>query len=265
MGSKRLIRIAALVAACVAGTAFAGISWAASASSPAPKAKHRPGVECIRYDTDDTPKCIGSGPRGKPGQTGRTGKAGRNGARGHGGLTGPVGAVGAPGPIGAQGPTGAQGAQGAQGARGIQGIQGIKGPPGAFDPDGSDSGGHTVVVLGSKIGPIPFPNGPATGTELTPSVARCPISGADREAYDGGAIITTKDQNQNLTTDDVVGLESSFPGVYAGQSEVDPLPLGAHPGAVSAQAANAYEAQAVISDVKSNHNVTVQAYVVCGP
>jgi hypothetical protein len=114
-------------------------------------------------------------------------------------------------------------------------------------------------VLGSKIGPIPFPSGPATGTELTPSVARCPVSGPDRVAYDGGASVLTSNPG------DVVGLESSFPGLYAGPTEVDPLPLGSAPGAVSSQAANAYEVQAVITHMNSGDNVTVQSYVVCGP
>ena len=35
--------------------------------------------------------------------------------------------------------------------------------------------------------------------------------------------------------------------------------------ASSIQAANAYEAQAVISEMQSGDNVTVQAYVICGP
>jgi hypothetical protein len=143
-----------------------------------------------------------------------------------------------------------------QGVQGVQGVNGVQGPPGAFVANPS---GHTIIVLGSKIGPIAFPSGPGTGTELTPSVARCPTAGPDQEAYDGGSIINTTSAN------DVVGLESSFPGLYAGQTEVDPLPLGATPGAVSLQPANAYEVQAVVTQMQSGDNVTVQSYVVCGP
>jgi hypothetical protein len=163
---------------------------------------------------------------------------------------------------------GATGPRGPQGIQGIQGIQGVTGPPGVFAPGGFVGPGvnaHTIIVLGTPIGPIQFPNGPATGTELTPSVARCPLHGADRQAFDGGAIITTQDSLGNASTGDVVGLESSFPGLYVSQTEVDPLPIGAKPGAASIQAANAYEALAVISTMQSGDNVTVQSYVVCGP
>jgi hypothetical protein len=114
-------------------------------------------------------------------------------------------------------------------------------------------------VLGTKPPPVFILNGPSTGTELPPSVARCPISGPDQEAYDGGAIITTSSNN------DVVGLEDSYPGLYVDQATVDPLPLGSKPGAVSTLPANAYEARAVIGEMQSNDSVSVQAYVVCGP
>ncbi len=161
------------------------------------------------------------------------------------------------------GPTGLQGARGAQGD---PGKMGDTGPVGVFfSPGGFAQGGHTIVVLGTPIGPVQFPNGPATGTELTPSVARCPNSGVDRQAFDGGATITTLTSGGQPSTGDVVGLESSFPGLYVSQTEVDPLPIGAKPGAASIQAANAYEALAVISDMQSGDNVTVQSYVVCGP
>jgi collagen triple helix repeat protein len=254
MRSKSLIRITACVAACLAGTAFAGLPWAdASSQALTGKAGHA-GVLCLRFDVDDQPGCLGLGPRGQHGSRGLRGATGLRGVTGPVGLVGPLGAVGALGPIGPQG------------ARGMQGIQGIQGPTGAFGPDASNPTGHTVIVLGNKIGPIPFPSGPATGTELTPSVARCPVSGPDREAYDGGArIITSDPNNPGQPTGDVVGLESSFPGLYAGQTQVDPLPLGSRPGGVSNQAANAYEAQAVVSEVHSGDNVTVQSYVVCGP
>jgi hypothetical protein len=161
---------------------------------------------------------------------------------------------------------GAVGVQGATGAQGIQGIQGMTGGVGVFAPGGFKPGGSIETVIGTQI-TASFPNGPGTGTELPPSVARCPSSGVDREAYDGGAIIKTSNPNNPgaTTNDDVVGLESSFPGLYVSQTEVDPLPIGAQPGAVYIQGANAYEAQAVISLMQSGDNVSVQAYVICGP
>jgi hypothetical protein len=257
MSSRHRIRIAALAVACLAGTALAGLSVAASgspyASGAAAAASRHAGLLCVKYDSDDTPQCLPRGHRGPRGKQGQDGPIGPTGAVGPVGLTGPAGAVANRGPAGPQG------------IQGIQGIEGIQGPPGAFAPGGSDTGGSTVVVLGSKVGPIPFPTGPGTGTELPPSVARCQLSGPDREAYDGGAIVITSNPSQPGPTGDVAGLESSFPGLYVSQTEVDPLPIGGSPGTVSAEPANAYEAQAVISNMHSGDNVTVQAYVVCGP
>ena len=63
----------------------------------------------------------------------------------------------------------------------------------------------------------------------------------------------------------MVGLEASYPGRWAGSTEVDPLPISGTPGAVSPEPANAYEAKAVIEQVKTFDQVTLQAYVVCGP
>jgi hypothetical protein len=85
------------------------------------------------------------GPRVKRGRHGPLGPAGPRGA------TGPVGLVDLVGAVGPQGPTRQQG------------IPGIQGPPTAFANGGTDADGNTVVVLGSKIGPIPFPSVPATG------------------------------------------------------------------------------------------------------
>jgi hypothetical protein len=250
MSSKRLIAVAVVIAGCVAAAAFTGLPWAAA--SPRARVAGLPaarnGKVCgIKYDSDDSAGCLPNGPRGKRGQRGRRG---------------PVGVVGVVGPVGSTGPVGPVGLKGALGA---QGIQGVKGAPGAFvtasgsSPGGSDPGGNTVVVIGSKIGPITIQSGPATGEELTPSVARCPTSGPDQEAYDGGATITTSGSG------DVIGLENAYPGLYSSAEEVDPLPLGATPGAKSSESANAYEAQAVITEIQSGQNLTVQAYVVCGP
>jgi hypothetical protein len=259
MSSNRLIRIGTLAGACLLVAALAGLSWADAGSRPRAVGASAHGRLCVRYDIDDTPQCLTAfGPRGQQGQRGATGRRG------------PQGVVG---PVGATGPLGAVGARGATGAQGIQGIQGIQGPTGSLGvfcqtpqcpANGYDPGGSTVAVLGTQI-TASFPNGPDTGTELPPSVARCPTSGVDREAYDGGAIILTKNSMNQTTEDDVVGLESSFPGLYVSQTEVDPLPIGAQAGAVSIQAANAYEAQAVVSEMQSGDNVSVQAYVICGP
>lgn len=255
MNANRLIRIAAIVAsvsACVAMTAFAGISLAAAAGGGSRHHQLAPrGPRCVRFDGDDTPQCLKWGPRGH---------RGRRGARGHRGPRGHVGRRGALGPIGVVGPQGATGPAGPQGAAGQSGIAGIQGPSGTFATGGSDPGGNLIEVLGTKIGPITFTsNVPGTGLELTPSTARCPTSGPDREAYDGGAKITT------TSTSDVVGLESSFPGLYVGATEVDPLPLGSAPGVVSSESANAYEVQPVVTQMGSGDQVTYQAYVVCGP
>lgn len=264
MSSNRLIRIATPLGVCLAVAVLAGVSLAQAGSrdkSHATKARATAssGRLCLRYDADDTPQCLTKfGPRGKQGLRGPTGR------RGPLGVVGPVGAAGPVGVVGARGATGAQGIQG------IQGIQGLTGSPGVFcqisqcGANGYDPGGSTVAVVGTQI-TASFPSGPATGTELPPSVARCASSGVDREAYDGGAIIITKNSLGQPSTSDVVGLESSFPGLYVSQTEVDPLPIGAQAGAVSIQAANAYEAQAVISDMQSGDNVSVQAYVICGP
>ena len=256
---RRLIPIPLLALLCLAATGFG--AWAATGAGGHPASTQK--KFCARYDSDDHAYCMPYGPQGK------TGAQGPQGFVGHQGAVGPVGVVGVVGAVGAVGPQGVQGIRGVVGQTGPTGADGAFVSPSGSDPGGADPGGNTVVVLGSKIGPIPFPTGPGTGTELTPSVARCPTSGPDKEAYDGGATIITANPNSTVTpappTGDVVGLESSFTGLYAGPTEVDPLPLGAAPGDISQQSANAYEAQAVVTKMNSNDNVTVQAYVVCGP
>ncbi len=256
MSSNRLIRIATLGAVCLIVAAVAGLSWAQARSGSKAHTASPAGRRCLRYDTDEKAQCLTRfGPRGAPGERGHTGRKGPRGVVGRKGLIGPVGA------LGAQGPTGAQGPQGGPGAKGDPGGLGVFFSPGGFDPNG-----QVETVVGTQI-QASFPSGPATGTELPPSVARCPNSGIDRQAFDGGAIITTSNPNNpnQPTNDDVVGLENSFPGLYVSQTEVDPLPIGAKPGAASIQSANAYEALAVISEMQSGDNVTVQAYVICGP
>jgi hypothetical protein len=266
MGSKKhLIRIAGTVGLCLSAAAFAGLPWAdasshsagAAARAAAKSHKACPAKDTaeVRFDTDDTPACVrlrvgSQGQRGRTGHRGRTGKTGRVGVTGAIGPIGPVGAIGPTGPVGAVGAVGATGPTGPSGAF-VTGASGI--------PVGSDPGGHTVVVLGSRVGPLSFPTGPATGTELTPSVARCPTSGPDQQAFDGGLTITTSNAG------DVVAVESAYPGLYVSQTEVDPLPLGSAVGGVSQEPANAYEAVAVIGTISSGDTITVQSYVVCGP
>ena len=256
MSVRHLIRTGGLVAAALAAVAFAGLPWADASSKAKLVSPHQHGKYCTRYDADDSPVCLSYGRRGK------TGKRGHQGARGP---IGPVGAVGVIGPVGAIGP------QGIPGPRGQVGLTGPTGPTGAFGaaqatPGGAYPGGNTIVVVGKAIGPF-FPNGQVTGTEINPpAVARCPTSGPDQEAFDGGATVTTSNPNNpTQATGDVVGLESSYPGLFVNQSQVDPLPLGSTPGAVSNVSANAYEAQAVITEMNPGDSVTVQAYVVCGP
>ncbi|MGH2888883.1 MAG: hypothetical protein ACRDNJ_04560 [Solirubrobacteraceae bacterium] len=262
MFDSKLNRIAALVGALVAVMAFAGLAWAASTTGASRHqskhhAKHQSArsrhLLCLRYDSDDTPQCLRQGPRG---YRGRRGYRGHRGARGPVGLTGVVGQVG---PVGLQGNTGAQGIQG------IQGIKGIQGPVGAFATGGVDAGLNLYEVAGSMIQTSENNGSPGVGTALPQSVALCRSSGPDREAYDGGAVITTTNSSGTVNPNDVVELEQSYPGLYAGPTEVDPLPLGSTPGAVSPQPANAYGATAVIDRLANGDHVTLQAYVICGP
>jgi hypothetical protein len=268
LSKKHLIRIALSASACLAAVAFTGLPWAdASSHSPgdtalAAASHHKvcPGknrVE-IRYDLDDTPACVTrlvgkqgfrghTGHRGKTGKTGKTGPVGPQGAVGPTGPIGPTGAIGATGATGGTGPTGPTGASGAF----VTGSTGVSGGP--------DAGDNTVVVLGSKV-QLTIQSGPMTGLEMSPSVAKCPSSGPDQQAFDGGAYITVSD-----TTHDVVWVQKAFPGNYAGSSEVDPLPINGAPGSLSLQPANAYEVVAVIQTVTSGSQVTVQSYVECGP
>lgn len=215
--------------------------------------------ECVRFDLTDPLVCnvLLHGPRGARGLPGLPGPLG---GAGTGGTDGVDGRDGATGPVGENGPVGPVGPRGATGAKGVAGGQGIQGPVGANGAYGADgTGGNLELVVGTKIGPIFSASGPMTGTELTPSVARCRVGSRNREAYDGGVkVITTG-------TGNVVNVESSYPGLYINQTQVDPLPGGAPAGAVSDQAANAYLAQVVIGDLKTNNQVTIQAYVLCGP
>jgi hypothetical protein len=236
MTPKRVLSACVIAAACVAATALSGLplAWAHSAHNASLAAaldKGKPLVKCVRFDNDDPKVCnvLLRGPKGDPGPQGPRGKNGKNGKTG---------------------PAGPQGSQGIQGLVGPQGAQGLQGAP-----------GPTEVVAGSKIGPITANPGPMTGVELPASVAKCPID--HPEAYGGGGIITKNGQTE---TGDVVTLENSFPGIYVSSTEVDPAPaLGSPAGTVSQQPANAYQVQAIVTNLNTNDNVTVQAYAVCGP
>ncbi len=231
MVKRYVLKIVAVAMAAVAVTALTGLPFSL-AKSPSPRASaassHSP-LQCLRLYLAGEQVCavLRTGPKGPKGS---------RGPRGFRGLTGPRGLQGLRGP------------QGIQGIQGIQGPQGLQGAP-----------GPTVVAAGSKIGPITANPGPLTGTELPPSVAKCPID--HPEVYGGGAQITKTGNNSG---GDVVTLENSFPGTYAGPTTVSPVPPGT-PGSVSAGPANAYEAQAVITVLNTNDQVTVQSYAVCGP
>jgi hypothetical protein len=112
-----------------------------------------------------------------------------------------------------------------------------------------------VTLLGNKIGPIVASGTSLAGSE-TYSVARC-SAGSDPEVYGGGGLIVKGGTNSG---GDIVMLEASYPGTYAGPgAEVNPITSG------SPTASNAYEAKAVVDTLNQNDDYTLQAYVICGP
>jgi Collagen triple helix repeat (20 copies) len=252
MSAKRMSYIAMVVAACLGAIALGGLTWADA--SPHARIADVPGASgekqvahCFKFDPGDPQVCteLLKGPRGKRGRHGRKGPRGRVGKIGHTGATGATGPIGPTGPIGVTGDTGDTGATGATGATGIQGA------PGA-----------TVVESGTRISVTAPPQGEAQGTELTPSVARCTLT-ADPEAYGGGVQIQ-KSGTEN--GGDVVTEQNHILGTFDnGTSLVDAIPSGSVAGTVSSTPANAYESQAVVSQLAGGDAVTVQAYVVCGP
>jgi hypothetical protein len=251
MSVKRMSYVAMVVAACLGAVALGGLTWADA--SPKARIADEPGAgekqvaHCFKFDAGDPEVCTEmlKGRRGKRGRTGRKGPKGHVGRVGHAGATGATGPIGPTGPIGVTGVTGATGRTGATGATGIQGA------PGA-----------TVVDAGTRISVTAPPQGEAQGTELTPSVARCTLI-ADPEAYGGGVQIQ-KSGTEN--GGDVVTEQNHIVGTYDnGTGFVDPIPSGSVAGTVSTTPANAYESQAVVSQLAGGDSVTVQAYVVCGP
>lgn len=250
MKPHRITR-AALLGATVAGAlAAAGVpsALAAPATPLAQFARVNAGLSlanCIKFDADDQPVCgkLKRGPRGA---------TGARGVRGPRGLTGPAGAPGPQGPAGPQGPTGPQGPVGPTGAPGATGAPGTPGAPGGAE-----------MVLGTKI-TLTNNGGSLTGTEMTPSVARCTGNPQFAEAYSGGETITKSGPS---AAQDQILVESAYPGTFVSQTEVDPpFPANSPPQTASApQAANAYQATAVISQLSNGDTATIQSYVVCGP
>jgi hypothetical protein len=252
MSIKRVSYVAMVVAACLGTVALTGLPWAeanprAQIADVATVNGEKVVAHCFKFDPGDPGVCteLLKGPRGSRGRTGKTGPRGHTGHVGHIGLTGPIGLTGATGPIGPTGPIGLTGATGPIGATGIQGA------PGA-----------TVVVDGTLVSVTAPPQGEAQGTELTPSVAQC-TDVNDPEAYGGGVLIQPTGTEQG---GDVVAEQNHFLGTYVSSTQVNPIPApSSAAGTASTTPANAYEAQAVVSQLSGGDTVTVQAYVICGP
>jgi len=247
MKTKYLIRAVALGAACLAITALTGLPWA-DASAPrstdgegfaraADTETNNPLLNCVQFDLGDQKVC-GIALRGPRGRTGPKGK------------TGPIGLVGPQGPVGPQGVQGPQGPQGVVGPVGPVGPQGIQGAP-----------GHTVVVAGNLV---TLPGYQPEGTQLAPSTAVCTVP-ADPEAYGGGIQINPTGTE---STSDVVTIQQQTLGTWdSGKSTFTPLPgpLGTPASTQSQTAANAFQANAVVTVLNPNDTVTAQSYVICGP
>jgi hypothetical protein len=245
MKFKFISRAVLLGGACVVATAVAGLSWAFAAGPLASSSAVQHKV-CTTNDREGESACVVmlQGPKGKRGPRGVRGRHGPKGNRGA------IGVVGAIGPIGPQGPTGQVGPKGDVGPQGNQGLQGVQGAP-----------GHTVVVAGTSIS-VPGPS--PQGTQLTPSVAHCPppASGTP-EAYGGGVQIVKSGAQSSA---DVITILQHFEGAFVSSTQVNPIPAPGSPaGTQSSTAADAYEGQAVVTQLNTGDNVTVQAYVVCGP
>ena len=252
---------AANSSAANAGASNAGSTQASSITArTASSDTGKPLVQCLTFDADDPQVCgiLRQGPRGPRGVRGKTGAQGAIGPQGATGLQGP------------QGPTGLTGATGPQGAQGIQGIQGAQGAP-----------GPTVVVAGTPqtfTGTQALSASPITdgeGAMVPPTVANCSnVAATDPEAYGGGVTIQ---KTGTEATGDVVTLESHYIGTLNGGGTVDPTPAAGSAAGTPYQPStdpnanpfipppNAYEGQAVVTELAVGDTVTVQAFVVCGP
>ncbi|MGH7922171.1 MAG: hypothetical protein ACREQM_19865, partial [Candidatus Dormibacteraceae bacterium] len=83
------------------------------------------------------------------------------------------------------------------------------------------------------------------------------------EAYGGGVQIQ---KSGTESGGDVVTIQNHYLGTYdSGTGLVDALPAGTTPNTVSTIAADAYEGQAVVTELAGGDTVTEQAFVVCGP
>lgn len=242
MKLKYVIRAVALVGACLAAIALSGLPWA-SASPLARTADAGRGetmaLSCLKFEVGDQIVCgiMRRGPRGD------------RGARG---------ARGAQGPIGPQGGTGAQGIQGPIGPKGDTGAQGPIGPQGTQGAPGStvEVAGTVATLSGSTA---------SEGTESPVTVAQCPAPpNPTPEAYGGGVL---EQKSGNGIGSDVVTLDQHYLGTYnSGTGAVDPLPaIGSTAGTASTQAANAYEATGVVTNLNAGDTVKLQSYVICGP
>jgi hypothetical protein len=249
MKFKHLSRVTVLGVVCLIGMAAGGLSWAMAAGPQASVADaSNTNIKCIKFDTDDQSLC-GIMRRGPKGIRGPNGIRGKLGAKGNTGATGNTGAQGLTGPKGDTGGTGVKGDTGAQGNQGIQGVQGAP--------------GHTVVVAGTQVSKTGGAGGEPQGELLPATVAQCPApSSGTPEAYGGGVTIQ---KSGAQSTGDVVTIQQHFLGTFVSSTSVSPLPAGSTPGTVSTQAANAYEGQAVVTQLNAGDSVVAQAYVVCGP
>jgi hypothetical protein len=243
MKFKHLSRVTVLGAICLVGMAAGGLSWAVAAGPLASSAAT--GKTCVQTDVEGQGVCaiMRRGPKGVTGPRGVRGKHGPIGVTGATGLEGPQGQTG---PQGGTGPTGPKG------DTGPQGLQGVQGAP-----------GHTVVVAGTLVQETAPAGGDPQGKQLTPTVANClGVSSSTPEAYGGGVVIQ---KSGSQSTGDVVAIQQHFLGAFVSPTQVNPLPAGSTPGTVSTTAANAYEGQAVVTQLNAGDSVTAQAYVVCGP
>jgi hypothetical protein len=246
MKFKHLSRVAILGATCLVAAAFAGLSWAGVGPLAVSADAGQTQLKCVKLDVDDQQVC-GIMRRGLTGARGPQGRRGLTGAKGKTGATGARGLTGDQGPQGVVGPVGPQG---------LQGLQGVQGAP-----------GHSIVVSGSQVQETAPTGGSGEQDKvLTPSVAKCPAPSAGTpEAYGGGVTIQKAGAQ---STGDVVSIEQHYPGTFnSGSGLVDQLPSapGSPANTASTTAANAYQGQAVITQLNAGDTVTVQAYVVCGP
>jgi hypothetical protein len=113
-----------------------------------------------------------------------------------------------------------------------------------------------VVLTGPAVTESPVGQNDPVGKMLT-AVARCTDS-SEPEAYGGGVQIV------KTPGSDIVTIQSHYLGTYVNQTTVTPPSVNATQ-ASSAQSANAYEAQAVVTYLADGHTVTITPYVVCGP